>query len=107
MICHKIGKKVQYFGESAHTPWDRGTEHFSALRNHNLESPLVEHMSEDHRNETPNFQMKISGYQTRPLDRQTEEASRIEEFDGQKILNRRGEWGQNLPPKISVEGNDP
>ena len=101
------GKKVQYFGESAWTPWDRGLEHFSALMNQNPESPLVEHMSEDHKNEAPNFQMKDSVYQVRPIDRHIEEASNIEEFDGHKILNRRWEWGQNLLPKISVEGNDP
>ena len=30
---------------------------------------------------------------------------RIEAFKGHKLLNRRGEWGQNLPPKLTLEGN--
>ena len=64
-------------------------------------------MQEDHENCPPEFQMKVSGYQMRPLDRQTEEASKIEEFNGHKYLNRRGEWGQNLPPRLTIEGESP
>ena len=49
--------------------------------------------------------MKVSRYQIKPLNRQAEEASKIKEFNGLKYLNRRGEWGQNLPPKLSLEEN--
>ena len=41
IICQENGNIVQYFGESAHTPWDRDLEHISALMNRNPESPLV------------------------------------------------------------------
>ena len=85
------------------TPYDRGLEHLVALQNSNLESPLVEHQQEYHLDEPPQFEFKVDGYQLRPLDRQVQEASNIEEFDGDLILNRDGEWGQNLPPKLCLE----
>ena len=46
--------------------------------------------------------MKVSGYKLKPLERQAEEAAK---FTGLKFLNRRGEWGQNLPPKLALEEN--
>ena len=84
---------------------DRGLEHLSALGAKNPDSPLTEHMDEDHIGATPKFEMKITGYQLRPIERQCEEASKIENFKGHKLLNRRGEWGQNFPPKFTLEGN--
>ena len=43
-----------------------------------------------------------------PLIRQTTEAQIITN-QGEKgeALNRKGEWGQNLPPKIVIEGRPP
>merc|ERR1711954_56169 len=79
--------------------------HLAALMAENRESPLWEHMCDDHQNQPHKFEMKVSGYQIKPLIRQAEEASKIEEFNGLKYLNRRGEWGQNLPPKLSLEEN--
>ena len=32
-------------------------------------------------------------------------AELIGSFEG-NLLNRRGEWGQNLPPKLSIEGKE-
>ena len=37
-----------------------------------------------------------------PLHRQCEEAHLIEGFNGYKVINRKGEWGQNLPPKLEI-----
>ena len=105
MICKENGLQVQYFGETSRTPFDRGLEHLSALGAKNPDSPLTEHMDEDHIGAIPRFEMKVTGYQLRPIERQCEEASRIETFKGHKLLNRRGEWGQNLPPKLTLEGN--
>ena len=97
---------IEYTLESARTPYDRGLDHMAALTRMDKESPLVEHCNNDHNGRQVEFEMTITGYQIRPLDRQTEEASKIEEFRGDKILNRRGEWGQNLPPKLSLEDED-
>ena len=35
--------------------------------------------------------------------RQATEAVLIQHHAGSNLLNRRGEWGQNLPPKLVVE----
>ena len=34
----------------------------------------------------------------------SKEAHLIEMYKGTKIMNRKGEWGQNLPPKLVIEG---
>ena len=48
MICKDNGVQVKYFGETARTPYDRGHEHLSELGAKNSDSPLSEHMSEEH-----------------------------------------------------------
>ena len=105
LICKSEGKVVQYFGESARTPFDRGSEHLAALMAENRESPLWEHMCDDHQNQPHKLEMKVSGYQIKPLNRQAEEASKIEDFNGLKYLNRPGEGGQNFFQKLSLEEN--
>ena len=74
LICKSEGKVVQYFGESARTPFDRGSEHLAALMAENRESPLWEHMCVDHRNQPQQSKMKVSGYKIKPPNRQAEEA---------------------------------
>ena len=106
MICKESQKEVQYFGESARTSYDRGLDHQNALLKRDPESPLVEHLTDDHPEIDPSedargyFDMKVKSYHARPLQRQCEEAHQIISFKGHKILNRKGEWGQNLPPKL-------
>ena len=50
--------------------------------------------------------MKVEGFYRRPLYRQTREGQLIADFTGGTLLNRRGEWGQNLPPKLEIVDND-
>ena len=76
-----------------------GLEHLRAIEKLDVESPLVEHHCEDHQGETPEFQMKVLSFHNRPLSRQVEEAHLIDGFKGHKTMNRKGEWGQNLPPQ--------
>ena len=38
--------------------------------------------------------------------RQATEAHHIGLNAGNNVLNRKGEWGQNLPPKLVVEGTE-
>ena len=41
------------------------------------------------------------------LERQTREASEMEtKSRGSNLLNRKGEWGQNLPPKLTIGEGD-
>ena len=49
-------------GESARTAFDRGLEHFNALKTMNKESPLVEHSLEAHGNKVPRFMMEVLKY---------------------------------------------
>ena len=104
MMCEKEGRHSYYIGESARTPYDRGHEHLSAIRRLQKESPLVEHFTEDHSGQTPDFEMKIIGTPTSNILRQTGEYQHMLKYSELgNLLNRRGEWGQNLPPKLVME----
>ena len=97
--CEEMGTKVHYVGESARTAFDRGSEHLSALNKRNPESPLVEHNNECHKEDHSMFKMEILAYPRSNLQRQAMEASKIMMMSASsKLLNRKGEWGQNLPP---------
>ena len=63
---------------------------------------MVENSLTEHPDCEPDFRMSIVGVYRRPLQRQTKEGQLIEDFKGGNLLNRRGEWGQNLPPKFEI-----
>ena len=46
--------------------------------------------------------MKLVSKHIKPLERQCKEGLMIGEYDQGKIINRRGEWGENLPPDFGV-----
>ena len=51
--------------------------------------------------------MEVKCFPKTTLMRQTMEAHVIEMNMGKsKVVNRRGKWGQNLPPKLVVEGQE-
>ena len=108
-ICQSEGQKTYYVGETARTPYDRGIEHLKAISKGNEESPMVEHHLEDHLGTEPSFKMEILRYPKTTLLRQVSEGVLIDEnFKNPaiKVMNRKGEWGQHLPPKLSIEGED-
>ena len=74
------------------------------MENLSQESPLVEHHLEHHRGEPIAFQMKVLKFIPSPLWRQAREAFMITNSKADLILNRKGEWGQNLPPTLVLEG---
>ena len=47
--------------------------------------------------------MKVVSFHKTKLMRQATEATRIQMMEGGNILNRRGESGQNLPPKLVID----
>ena len=47
-------------------------------------------MVEDHPGKEPAFEMKASSFQLKPVERQAEEAAKVEDFDGHQYLNRCG-----------------
>ena len=97
-ICQEAGSKTLYIGETSRTSFDRGSEHLTAIKKNNKESPLMEHHLECHSSQEPKFKMEVEGYYRRPLYRQTREGQLIADHSEGTLLNRRGEWGQNLPP---------
>merc|ERR1711954_588661 len=106
LICKEKGLQKHYLGESARAMFDRLQEHAAAIRNKSLESPLYEHHPEEHNGEDPQFSLKILGFYKRPLQRQSMEGLLIGEAKEGTFMNRRGEWGQNLPPKLEVVDPD-
>ena len=47
--------------------------------------------------------MKVTRIHDSALQRQVEEGFSIGNYKGDTLLNRKGEWGNNLPPKLIVE----
>ena len=103
-ICHKDGKKVYYFGETASANFERMEEHRRMIINRNEESPMIEHQNAEHPEEAPDFTAKILKCVQKPLERQCREGYLIgNPPDDITLMNRKGEWGQNLPPKFTYE----
>ena len=69
------------------------------MKKGNMESPLVEHEEGYHGGLQPEFSMEVIGNPKSNLQRQVGEYHQMLKY-GEKgiLLNRRGEWGQNLPP---------
>ena len=105
-LCKEEDKIGVYFGESSRTGYDRGAEHAAALAKMDQNSPLVEHHLEIHEGRTPSFTMEVVQTFLRPLDRQVMEGVLIQSFKGDFLMNRRGEWGQNLPPQFTTATDD-
>ena len=99
----EIGQETCYFGESARTLFDRGQEHLKALKKKSPESPLWEHHSEAHQGQEPRFTMEAVSFTNSALIRQSMEARLIVDNGHMNLMNRKGEWGQNLPPKLLME----
>ena len=100
--CLSIGRQMHYIGESYRSSWDRAQEHQAALRNKDMESPLWEHHAECHGDLEPKFSMKVVSKQRKPLQRQTLEGILVSQAEEGTLMNRKGEWGQNLPPKLEI-----
>ena len=61
---------------------------------------------EEHEGQTPSFTMELVQRFVRPLERQVMEGVLIQQFKGDFLINRRGEWGQNLPPNFTTAFED-
>ena len=63
---------------------------------------MIEHHEEHHKGEeSPNFKVELVKKCRKPLERQIIEGIKIDKFKG-ITMNRKGEWGQNLPPKFTI-----
>ena len=105
-ICKQDGIQCDYIGESARTSYDRGQEHLEDLRKGEQSNALVMHMVEDHPEmdmADHQFAMKVVRFHKSNLARQAHEGQEIADYKGDRIMNRKGEWGSNLPPVLTVE----
>ena len=107
-ICKEEGTSATYWGETARSMYERGVEHDRLMKAYSTESPMVEHQQEHHPEQELSFEMQFVTQLRRPLERQTMEGILIGEHSEGFLLNRKGEWGQNVPPKFGIlegEGN--
>ena len=78
-------------------------EHQKAYALKSEESVMHEHEKSDHQGQRVEWSMKSQGFPKGNLKRQALEAHKIFLNEGNNLLNRRGEWGQNLPPRLEVD----
>ena len=108
LTCADQNQDVAYIGESSRTPFDRGGEWLDSINRRVPDSPLEEHASNQHPEQPRRFKMEILKFTGNPLVRQTTEAHLITKQSLKGIaLNRKGEWGQNLAPKLILDGQEP
>ena len=105
ITCQNKGKKVSYIGESGRTGFDRGLDHIKAISKGDTSNACAKHQVESHQGMPWNFSMKVLKTSKYPLERQTYEGRLVEDFQGDEILNQKGEWGCNLPPTLTTERN--
>ena len=107
--CKATGECSQYWGESARTAHDRGSEHLRGLKNKAEGSALWAYHVEIHKEEeeSPDFTMKVYRVVQNTLNRQILEGKKIGAFKGKYPLNGRGEWGENCVPKLTLEEDKP
>ena len=77
-------------------------EHLTLLSNHPDKSALGDHIRDEHNGEPTNFKMKLVSKHFKPLERQCAEAIQINEYKEGMVMNRRGEFGENLPPDFGI-----
>ena len=108
LTCADQKQDVAYIGESSRTPYDRGGEWLDSINRRVPDSPLEEHAASQHPEQPRRFKMEILKFTGNPLVRQTTEAHLITKQSQKGVaLNRKGEWGQNLAPKLISEGQEP
>ena len=101
--CKDKGMVTEYYGESAGTCYDRGCDHEDMVKRKVATYPIVGHYMEDHPGvgNMP-YQMTVIKFERKKLSRQAREGQVITEAKADKVLNGRGDWGQNLPSPKSM-----
>ena len=106
--CEEGGTKSSYYGETARTGWERSLEHLALWENHPDASAIEDHQKEVHCGQQKiNLGMKMVAKYFKPLERQTKEGQMVTDFKGKHIFNRRGEWGENIPPNLDFWKREP
>ena len=103
LYCQEEGKVTVYIGKSGRTAIDRGQNHLQVLKNKDDTTPLVSHWLENHQGQEWAFKMAVIKTFESPLHRQATEGFHISQYKGDILLNKKGEWGNNLPPRLIIE----
>ena len=77
-------------------------EHLTLLDNHPEKSALADHVRDEHDGRPCSFKMRLVSKHFKPLERQCSEALQITEYKEGQVMNRRGEFGENLPPDFGI-----
>ena len=95
---------TEYYGESSRTLYERMVEHQRKMEKGDTESPLVEHHQEMHQDAPIKMKPELVRSQLKPLQRQVLEGQLVANAtEDIQLMNRKGEWGQNLPPKLIID----
>ena len=103
--CKAVGKKVNYYGESSRTAFERGQEHWNDYKAENEDSHMWKHVTAEHADvdkEKVVFSMKVMKNHRSALQRQVHEAILIELHEGEPVMNSKGEYNRCTLPRLSV-----
>ena len=97
LVCEECGQGVaEYFGETGRNGFTRGEEHLAnmeaAVADEN-KSVLQLHSNHHHNGAEVRYSMRVTGLHNDSLDRQVTEGVNISNFQGDVLMNRRGELG--------------
>ena len=102
--CKAGGRKAEYTGETARTPYLRGRKHEAGERRRDEDNALWKHKEEHHRGEEGvTFSMKIVATYRTPLARQVGEAVHIQESKAEICMNSKAEYNGVRIPRVVVE----
>ena len=101
--CMATGKKVEYFGETARSGFERGLEHQDDFKKEMDESHMWKHQVLEHPDQQKvKFKMKVIKQHRSAFQRQVHEAVLIQLNSGGEILNSRGEYNRCNLPRLAV-----
>ena len=98
--CQTRDKVMVYEGETSRSARLRGIEHLRSYYNKRNDSVLYKHKMLEHKNETVEFKMEITGVFKDALTRQADESVRIQARKNTELMNSKSEF--NHPPIARV-----
>ena len=102
--CKQRGTDRCYYGESARTAYERGSEHLKDYLDEGEDSHMLKHHVTDHPElkDPIDFSMKVLKTHKTAFSRQVHEAVLIKMNERNDILNSKGEFNRCQLPRLSV-----
>ena len=95
-----------YIGESGRSGYERGKEHSEDYIRRKEDSHILKHEALEHPGEKVTFQMKVLRKHPTALSRQVHEATLIESYSRENILNSKNSFNRCGVPRLSVMVGD-